>query len=66
MPGPTPPRQLPLPLTIPRVAGAPPLLPGSLVPPRTVWASLAPPDQVRVRRALITLLQEVARVGDAG
>ena len=66
MPHPTPPRQLPLPLAMPLTAGAPLLLPGAPVPPQTVWAGLSPPDQMRFRRTLITLLQEVARVRDAG
>jgi hypothetical protein len=66
MPRPTPPRQLPLPLAVPQMMGAPRLLPRALVPPHTVWTSLSPLDRVRVRRTLITLLQEVARVCDAG
>jgi hypothetical protein len=65
MPHPTPPRQLPLPLTLPRPTGA--LLPlrGTLVPSHAVWASLSSPDQARFRRTLITLLQEATRVRDA-
>ena len=66
MPQPRPPRQLPLPIVVPLTAGAPPLLPGALVPPHTMWAGLSPPDRVRFRRTLIMLFQEVARVRDAG
>ena len=66
MPGPTPPRQLPLPLAVPQMMGAALLLPGALVPPHMVWTSLSPPEQMRLRRTLTTLLQEVARVCDAG
>ena len=65
MPHPRPPRQLPLPFALPGTAGAPPALPGALVLPHTVWAGLSPPERVRFRRTLITLFQEVARVGDA-
>lgn len=66
MPHPTLPRQLPLPLAAPLPAGAPLLLPEVLVPAHTAWTSLSPPEQARFRRTLTTLLQEVARVHDAG
>jgi len=66
MPQLTPPRQLPLPLAVPLTAGTPLLLPGALVLPHLLWAGLSPPERVRLRRTLITLLQEVARVRDAG
>jgi hypothetical protein len=66
MPHATTPRQLPLPLVLPVSASASLLPPDALVLPCTVWASLATPDQLRFRRTLITLLQEVARVADAG
>lgn len=62
---PPPPRQLPLPLPLPLTQVPLPPLAGAPVRPQAVWASLLPADQVRLRRTLIALLQEVTCVSDA-
>ena len=57
-----PPIQLPLPLVL---SPTPTLMIISVpLPPRSVWAGLAPPEQARFRRTLVALLQEVVRVHD--
>ncbi len=59
----SPPIQLPLPLGS---APAPPLASAPVpLPPRSVWAGLAPPERARFRQTLVALLQEVVRVHDA-
>jgi len=58
-----PPIQLPLPLVsspTPTSVIAP-----APLPPRSVWAGLAPSERTRFRQRLVALLQEVARVRDA-
>jgi hypothetical protein len=59
----SPPIQLSLPWGS---APAPPLAITPVpLPPRSVWAGLAPPEQARVRQTLVALLEEVVRVRDA-
>ncbi len=66
MPPRTLPRQLPLPLALPRMNDGAILLPGGRVVPHTVWTSLSSREQEQLRQTLIAVLLEVARVGDAG
>jgi hypothetical protein len=58
-----PPIQLPLPL-VSALTPTSVIAPAPL-PPRSVWAGLAPPARTQFRQRLVALLQEVARVRDA-
>jgi len=59
----TPPIQLPLPMG--PALGPSPAIDRTPLPPRSVWAGLAPPERARLRQTLVALLEEVVRVRDA-
>ena len=57
--------QIQLPLPMGPALALPPEIDPMPLPPRSVWAGLAPPERAQLRQTLVALLEEVVHVHDA-